>query len=50
MTKTFRLAMVCGLRLVIENWNVVEEPAGRVEVDPGETSYARTGQATEAAR
>ena len=27
--------MVCGLRLVIENWNVAEAAAGCAEIDPG---------------
>jgi len=42
--------MVCGLRLVIEIWNVAEDVAGCAGIDPGAAGFARTGHAAEAAR
>ena len=50
MTKVFCLAMVCGLRAVIENWNVAEDAVGCAEVDPGMTGFARMGDSGKAAR
>ena len=50
LTKAFRLGMVCGLRAVIENWNVAEDDAGCAQVDPGAAGYVRAGHAGKAAR
>jgi hypothetical protein len=42
--------MVCGLRAVIENWNVAEDDAGSAEIDPGAAGFVRMGHAGKAAR
>jgi hypothetical protein len=42
--------MVCGLRAMIENWNVAGDAAGCAEIDPGAAGYVRRGHAGKAAR